>query len=133
MDGRMEHVPDLVKTIYAAVDSLSKMFPGTHFTPDGHMVSGIGKIYAAYYYDLQLLEKTDDGHCARTTSGMLVQVKTTQGTSVVLQQKATHLIVLHLNKQGLATEIYNGPGDIVWKSAGKEQRNGRPISVSRLK
>lgn len=44
------------------------------------------------------------------------------------------LIVLQLDRMtGRATEIYNGPGCLVWKECGKMQKNDqRPISISKL-
>ncbi|MEY3457412.1 MAG: hypothetical protein RL215_569 [Planctomycetota bacterium] len=38
--------PQLLRDIYAAVDELERMFPGRHFTPDGHMVGSIGEAFS---------------------------------------------------------------------------------------
>lgn len=34
----------LVKQLYATVKELEAMFPGRHFTPDGHMVGSLKEI-----------------------------------------------------------------------------------------
>lgn len=33
----------LVKSLYSIVEDLEEMFPGRHFTPDGHMVGSLGE------------------------------------------------------------------------------------------
>jgi hypothetical protein len=38
-----ERFSELLKQIYSAVEQLEAMFPGRHFTPDGHMVGSIGE------------------------------------------------------------------------------------------
>jgi hypothetical protein len=45
---------ELLAQIYSAVAELEKMFPGRHFTPDGHMVGSIGEAIAAYHYGIYL-------------------------------------------------------------------------------
>lgn len=41
---------------------------------------------------------------------------------------------MKLHKNDLASEIYNGPGQLPCEQAGKKQKNSqRPISLSRLK
>ncbi|MBL8820098.1 MAG: hypothetical protein JNL58_29005 [Planctomyces sp.] len=54
--------PKLLQDIYAVVDELERMFPGRHFTPDGHMVGSIGEAIAAYYYGLTLFTASARGH-----------------------------------------------------------------------
>ena len=46
--------PELIRSIYRVVDELESMFPGRHFTPDGHMVGGIGEAIAKHYYGVNL-------------------------------------------------------------------------------
>lgn len=33
----------LVRDLYTTVNELESMFPGRHFTPDGHMVGSLGE------------------------------------------------------------------------------------------
>jgi hypothetical protein len=35
--------PRLLRAIYESVDALETMFPGRHFTPDGHMIGSLGE------------------------------------------------------------------------------------------
>jgi len=130
----VDEVPALVGQLYDLVAQFELLFPGRRFTPDGHLVGSIGEVIAAHRYGLDLLAHSHQGHDARSPSGVLVEIKATQGSSVALRDKPIHLIVLQLGKNGEATEIYNGPGARVWESAGAMQRNGqRPISLSRLR
>ena len=63
-----------------------------------------------------------------------MEVKATQGDTVALRAEPEHLIVLHLNKDGHATEVFNGPGTLVWAHCGAMQKNGqRPVSLSKLR
>jgi hypothetical protein len=63
----------------------------------------------------------------------MVQIKATQARSVGLYSEPEHLIVLGLNRDGTAKEIYNRPGALAWQNAGKMQKTGqRPIGVSKL-
>lgn len=44
----------LVTQLYAAVNELEAMFPGRHFTPDGHMVGSLGECLVADAYNLEV-------------------------------------------------------------------------------
>lgn len=130
----VEEVPGLVGQLYSLVAQLEALFPGRRFTPDGHLVGSIGEVIAAHRYGLDLLPHSARGHDARSASGVLVEIKATQGSSVALREEPAHLIVLHLSKSGDAAEVYNGPGGSVWDAAGAIQRNGqRSISLSKLR
>jgi hypothetical protein len=130
----VESVPGLVGKLYSVVAEFETLFPGRPFTPDGHLVGSIGEVIAAHRYGLELLRPSSQGHDATSTSGLLVEIKATQGSSVALREQPNHLIVLHLSKLGEASEIYNGPGASVWAAAGTMQRNGqRSISVTKLR
>lgn len=127
-------VPALVKQLYAVVGEFERLFPGRRFTPDGHLVGSIGEVIAAHRYDLILLPASAEAHDAKTRSGLLVQVKATQGKSVALRAEPRHLLVLFLAPSGEVTEVFNGPGSIAWAACGPMQRNGqRAIGVSKLR
>lgn len=105
--------PNLLRAIYDAVDGLETMFPGRHFTPDGHMVGSLGEALASYHYGIELSQASavcHDGVC----KGRQVQVKATQGSRVALSSQPEHLLVLKLRRDGSFTEEYNGPGEQVW-------------------
>jgi hypothetical protein len=105
--------PKLLQDIYAVVDELERMFPGRHFTPDGHMVGSIGEAIAAYYYGLTLFTASARGH-----DGIIgerrVQVKATQGRSIAISSEPEYLLVFKLARDGSFLEVYNGPGSPVW-------------------
>ena len=129
-----ERVPALVRKLYALVAEFEALFPGRAFTPDGHLVGSIGEVLAAYRYDLILHAASNEGHDAITRDGKQVEVKATQGKSVALRAEPERLIVLQLGKDGNATEVFNGPGQMVWANCGAMQKNGqRPISLAKLR
>lgn len=130
----VDAVPNLVTRLYEIVAELEQLFPGRRFTPDGHLVGSIGEVIAAHRYGLNLREHSTQGHDATTRDGSEVEIKATQGTSVALREEPHHLIVLHLDKAGNATEVYNGPGSTVWNTCGAMQRNGqRAITLTKLR
>lgn len=127
-------IPDLVRRLYEIVGQLEAAFPGRKFTLDGHLVGSIGEVLAAHRYGLKLLPASAEGHDARARDGRLVQIKATQAKMVGLRSRPQHLLVLRLNRDGTAEEVYNGPGAPAWRAAGKMQKNGqRPIGVAKLR
>jgi hypothetical protein len=130
----IDTIPGVVKRLYDLVNELEVAFPGRPFTPDGHLVGSLGEVLASHYYDLQLLPCSTICHDAQARDGRLVQIKSTQGTSVALRAEPDHLIVIRLNRDGTIEEVYNGPGTLAWTNCGRQQKNGQsPISVSRLR
>lgn len=129
-----KHVPQLVERLYAIVSELEAHFPGRPFTPDGHLVGSLGEVLGAAFYDLQLLPCSAECHDAVAADGRQVQIKATQGQQVAMRSLCDHLLVLKLNKDGSADEVYNGPGELAWNATGPMQRNGqRPIRLSTLR
>ena len=136
MDPAVQEATMLIRQIYGIVDRLEGLFPGRHFTPDGHMVGSIGEVLAAARYGLELLPASAPLHDGRTADGKLVQVKATQSNRIAFRgaESPEHLIVLSLNSDGTATEEYNGPGHSPWGLAGAVQSNGqRPLGLARLR
>ena len=127
-------IPELVRSLYGIVHKLEERFPGRRFTPDGHLVGSIGEVIAASRYGIILHGASAPGHDGLAADGRPVQIKATQGSQVGLRSEPQHLLVLRLEKDGNATEIYNGPGDRVWNAAGKMQPNGqRSVSLAKLR
>lgn len=130
-----ERFPLLLKSIYDAVDELERMFPGRHFTPDGHLVGSLGEALAAHHYGITLSQASaecHDGLCGKRQ----VQVKATQGDRVALSSEPEHLLVLRLNRDGTFAEEYNGPGSSVWALVSHKPRpkNGQyQTSLSALR
>lgn len=129
----VESIPSLVRRLYTVVGELETLFPGRKFTLDGHLVGSIGEVLAAHHYGLDLLPASAPVHDARASDGRMVQVKATQAKMVALRAEPEHLLVLRLKPDGSFDEVYNGPGGLVWESAGRMQKNGqRPIGVAKL-
>jgi hypothetical protein len=130
----VDQVPELVRRLYSIVAEFEALFEGRKFTPDGHLVGSIGEVLAAHRYDLSLYRASSEAHDAVARDGRKVEIKATQGGSVALRSEPEHLLVLNLNKEGHATEVFNGPGALVWSSCGAMQKNGqRPVSLSKLR
>ena len=105
--------PKLIQELYATVGKLEKMFPGRHFTPDGHLVGSIGEALASFYYGVQLRDASAEGHDGDVGNRM-VEVKATQKNQVALSSGPQHLLVFKLLPDGRFEEHYNGPGAPVW-------------------
>jgi hypothetical protein len=133
-DHPTSHVPRLVAQLYAIVRELESLFPGRRFTPDGHLVGSLGEVVAAHRYGLTLLSHSEPIHDAVDAAGRRVQVKVTQASSVALRREPSFLLVLRLLPNGSTEEIYNGPGEIPWRSCGPMQSNGQAsIGLTKLK
>ena len=129
-----ERLPALIGDLYRIVAELETMFPGRHFTPDGHLVGSLGECLAAYHYELELMPASSPGVDA-VKNGRNIEIKATQGQRIAIRSGPEHLLVLRLDREGGFSEVYNGPGDLVWKEfQGKATpSNGQyQISLSRL-
>lgn len=127
-------VAEKVKALYEISHELEDLFPGRHYTPDGHMIGSIGEALAASYYNLELFPASEETHDAKAPDGRLVQIKATQINRVALSSEPEWLLVLKMHKDGTFSEEYNGPGKLAWEHCGKLQKNGqRPISLTKLR
>lgn len=130
----MSDIAEKIRKIYEITRELEEMFPGRHFTPDGHMVGSIGEVIAAEEYGFELFESSHPVHDARTQDGKLVQIKATQGDRIAIGERPEYLIVLRINRDGGFEEVYNGPGDIAWELVGKRQKTGQcHVSLAKLR
>ena len=105
---------ELIGQLYTLVDELEAMFPGRHFTPDGHMVGSIGECLVADAYGLDLKTASNKGFDAVTRDGVHVEIKATQSASVAFRSEPEHAIVIKILRNGSFEEIYNGPGGLIW-------------------
>jgi hypothetical protein len=127
--------PELLQAIYDAVDELEAMFPGRHFTPDGHLVGSLGEALASFHYGVELSSASThchDGKCGERN----VQVKATQGDRIAMSSEPDYLLVLRLNRDGTFAEEYNGPGRLVWELVKHKPRpkNGQyQVALSTLR
>ena len=122
-----------IKAIYATTSELEALYPGRHFTPDGHMVGSIGEVIVADVYGLELLTASAKTHDAKAQDGKMVQIKATQRDRIAISSEPDYLIAIRIHADGSYEEIYNGPGKLVWMAAGPMQKNGqRSISTAKL-
>ena len=119
IEAAMEHV----RTLLDQVSVLETMFPGRHFTLDGHLVGSVGEVAAAYYYGIELFPPSTELHDG-FVDNKNVQIKITQTDNVLIGEKPEYLIVLYLTRAGKVYEVYNGPGVIPWKTLGKPDKRG---------
>jgi hypothetical protein len=113
--------PKLLKRIYSAVEELEAMFPGRHFTPDGHLVGSLGEALASYYYGIKLSSASAERHDG-IRGRKKVQIKATQGIRIAISSEPEHLLVLRLERNGEFVEEYNGPGSLVWSLVSHKPR-----------
>lgn len=135
MDKTLE-LTSIIKELYALTTRLEKMYPGRHFTPDGHLVGSIGEVFAAERYGISLFTAGCETHDGKAPDGRLVQIKATQRRSVGIYEEPDFLLVLSIDSEGSLTEVYNGPGKSVWQlfSGKKRPKTGQyQVSLSRLR
>jgi hypothetical protein len=115
---------EFLRQIYSAVAGLEKMFPGRHFTPDGHMVGSLGEVYAAWRYGINLYPPSHpvfDGN----KDGKEIQIRTTQRDNSYVRAVAVGgmLLVLKVNPDGTFEEVYNGYAHRVWHAVSHKKAN----------
>jgi hypothetical protein len=126
---------NIVQDLYILVKQLEELFPGRHFTPDGHLVGSIGECLVAEMYGLELMPASNKGYDATDPKGRKIEIKATQARSVGFRSEPDYCIVVKLNPDGTITEVFNGPGSAFWPELSKKKRpsNGQyQISLSRL-
>lgn len=131
----IDELPALVARLYQVVEELEALFPGRHFTPDGHLVGSLGEVWAQYLYELELHPASHAVHDGLAPCGRQVQVKATQGNDYVdIGSEPEHLVVLRLLRDQPPEEVYNGPGALAWQSCNKPQKSGeRSIALGTLR
>ncbi len=122
---------ELLKQIYSAVAGLEAMFPGRHFTPDGHMVGSIGEAIAKYHYGIELYPPGRPVFDGRKGEKQ-IQIKATQKSSVDLKPAdGGTLLVFKIRQDGTFEEVYNGNADRVWQSLShRKATKAGEISIS---
>ncbi len=134
--AKNEVVTQAILDLYKVTNRLEELYPGRHFTLDGHLVGSIGEVYAADRYGIELFPASSKAHDGTAPDGRLVQIKATQRTSVGINEKPDFLIVLSINEKGELDEVYNGPGEPVWSlfENKKRPKNGQyQISLAKLR
>lgn len=110
-----DQAAEKIKELYEISAELEKLFPGRHYTPDGHMIGSIGEALAASYYGLELFPASAETHDARAADGRLVQIKATQISRISLSSEPQWLLVLRIHRDGTflrsTTAQENSPGN----------------------
>ena len=104
---------------------------GRPFTLDGHMVGSIGEVYAQQFYGVELYPPGHAHHDGKYGERE-VQIKATQGKSVVLRGEYDLLLVLKIDPNGNFKEIYNGDGKLPWQTliaADRKKSKAGEISI----
>lgn len=131
-----ERFSKLLAQIYSAVAELEAMFPGRHFTPDGHMVGSIGEAIAAYHYGVKLYPASHAAFDGRK-DGKEIQIKATQRESVDLPPvEGGTLLVFRIRRDSSFEEVYNGDSQRVWRSLSSRKltKGGwKSISLNQLR
>lgn len=134
--AKSQELTSIINELYALTARLEKMYPGRHFTPDGHLVGSIGEVFAAERYGISLFAAGCETHDGKAPDGRLVQIKATQRRSVGIYEEPDYLLVFSIDREGRLSEVYNGPGKPVWQLfAGKKRpKTGQyQVSLSRLR
>ena len=133
---KMRELTAIINELYALTARLEKMYPGRHFTPDGHLVGSIGEVFAAERYGISLFAAGCETHDGKAPDGRLVQIKATQRRSVGIYEEPDYLLVFSIDREGRLSEVYNGSGLPVWQlfSGKKRPKNGQyQVSLTRLR
>ena len=130
----------LVPELFRVIAELEAAAPGRHFTPDGHLIGSIGEVIAADRYGLTLTTASTKGIDAHDAQGRAVEIKCTgKGKGVALrgyEPSAERFIALQINRDGSATEVYDGPAAPVWAAVAHKElpSNGqRTITLNKLR
>jgi hypothetical protein len=101
--------------IFEGISQLKDAFPNRKFTIDGRLVGDIGEVIAALEYDIQLHDTSQPDHDAETKDGRRVQIKATFKDQLTFKTLPDYYLGFKLFKDGKYEEIYNGPGEVIFK------------------
>ena len=136
MNNKREYLTGKIRELYSIVQELERECPDRRFTLDGHLIGSIAEVLAAEHYGLKLLPVGTKTHDAEAKDGRRVQIKATQTDRIGISSKPEYLIVIKIDRDGDWEEIYNGPGEEVWKRIDetKPSKNGQwQISLAKLR
>ena len=101
--------------IFEGISQLQKAFPNREFTIDGRLVGDIGEVVAALEYDIRLHDTSQPDHDAETKDGRRVQIKATFKDQLTFKTIPDYYLGFKLFQDGKYEEIYNGPGNVIFK------------------
>ena len=103
IEAAMEHV----RTLLDQVNALESMFPGRHFTLDGHPVGSVGEVAAAYHYGIELFPPSTELHDGYA-GDRNIQIKITQTENVLIGEESEYVIVLYSPGREISTRSTTG-------------------------
>ena len=109
---------ELIASVFAACNELSDALDRP-ISPDGHLVGGLGEVFARDALGLELTDPSMKDVDAHDADGQKVQIKATTRGSIALSGEdpgeADRLVVVRLDSQtGSASHVYDGPAAPVW-------------------
>lgn len=135
-----EKLSESIRELYAIVNRLETDYSqhNRHFTLDGHLLGSIGEVYATERYGIELTKSSSECHDGTTKDERKrdVQIKVTQRNTIGLSSEPKYLVVLRIDERGSFEEVFNGPGDIVWKLVKDKKlpkNSQHQISLSKLR
>lgn len=135
-DEKIFFLSEKVIEIDRITREIEDVFPEKSFQLDGILIGNIVEVMVAHAYGISLYKQSGKTHDGEVLSdGRKVQIKGTQkADSIVIRENPEYLIVEYLDKKrGVIREIYNGPGDSVWKYASYVPgRNCHMLRVNKL-
>ena len=133
-----EAITKAVKELLAVVKELHEAYPKKPFTLDGRLVGDIGEALAEHLYQLEVFDRLERHHDARTPDGRLVQIKATMKTNLTFPagHVPDYYLGLQIDRNGVATEVFNGPAKLIHESLkgrAHPKNNLHSVSVNSLK
>ena len=108
-------ISEALESIFSGIKRLAADFPDRKFTIDGRLVGDIGEVIAALHYDIILDKVARPKHDACCSDGRNVQIKATFKDSLTFGSVPDYYLGLKLYTNGDSEEIFNGPGDLIFK------------------
>ena len=108
-------ITDSLALIFKGIEGLRAAFEDRQFTIDGRLVGDIGEVIASLDYDIVIDETSQPDYDGTTSDGRRVQIKATFQDQLTFKTVPAFYIGLKLNPNGTYEEIYNGPGDRIFK------------------
>jgi hypothetical protein len=128
-----------IKELLNIVHSLREKYPHKRFTLDGRLVGDLGEIIAEENYKLKLFDKVIEKYDGITDDGKSIQIKATFHNSLGFPCDEKHVPEIYLGlkiyEDGSFEEIYNGPGQLIWKNVKSLKRptnNLYNVSIKKL-
>jgi len=121
-------ISEAIKQLLVIVNQLRSTYPTKRFTLDGRLVGDLGEIIAETAYDIRLYDGLQKHHDAETMDGKKVQIKAKMQKDLTFpcDHVPDYYLGIKIHPDGTFTEIFNGPGLIVWEAL----KHRKPTKIS---